>query len=424
MKSKWFMLWLLSSWISVFGQIPEGVTPEDRVYVDGIWSVKLCPDGADFGIPLIRLNSADYLKLSFDNLETDSRYLRYTLIHCSHDWQISELNPLEYLDGFMEDDISDYSYSFNTIQHYTHYELLFPNERSRVLKSGNYLLYVFDGDRDVPVLTRRLMIAEESPVGITGEVHAASDVNERFSKQEIDFAVHVRSFNIPNPSQTLRANILQNGRWDNAIIGLKYRSGKPGEYSFDYDNNENTMDGSAEFRFFDIKSLRYNGSRIVSVGFKDRTNQAYLLEDVARPFGAYESKATIKGHCYYKNEDYEGRNSEDYVLTHFALKCDFPVTDGDLYVFGELTDWQIHPDARLSFNEKTHYWETSLYLKQGYYNYQYVFVPTGTTTIDNVYIEGNHWETLNDYAILVYLKEEGTRYDKLIGFTYLSMKHF
>ena len=404
-----------------FSQLPEQVRIENRVYVPGIKSIKLCVNGIDYGQPIISLNSDEQLRISFDDIEGESRYLKYTVIHCTHNWKISELNPLEYIDGFMEDEISDISYSFSTIQHYAHYELVFPNEQIRIIKSGNYLLYVYDDSQDNPVLTRRFMVVEPTQVAIQGNVRAASDVSYSNTKQQVDFVVRTAPYIVNNPSMFLKATIMQNGRWDNAIVGLRHHSGRPGELRFEYYNNENVMNGGAEFRTFDIRSLRRNGDRIVSVNFRNRINQAYILEDVARPFGAYQSNTTLRGQCLYRNEDYSGRNAEDYVLTHFSLRPDFNITGGDVYVFGELTDWQIQKDAKLKFNPQSNYWEAQMFLKQGYYNYQYVYVKQGTRIIDETYIEGSHWQTQNDYTILIYLQEEGTSYDKLVGISHINI---
>ena len=399
----------------------DNIAFDNRTYVQGLTSVKLTPATAPLGYPVINLGSGEQLCLSFDDLEgNDNRYLKYTVIHCTHDWKPSDLNTFDYIDGYTEDEFTGQSYSFNTIQSYVHFKLLFPNNMLNITKSGNYLLFVYDDTPDNPILTRRFMVKEQAGSIITGQVHAASDVRYRYTGQEVDFTVNTGRNIIRDPARNLRATIMQNGRWDNAIIGLRYRYGKPGEYSFDYDENENSFYGSSEFRTFSTKSLRYNGDRIAAIRYDGKAYLAVVLEDIARPYGAYQGTTTLKGKCYWENSDYAGENREDYVLTRFSLKCDFPVSNGSIYVFGELTDWQIQEDAKLEYNPQTNYWEAELYLKQGYYNYQYVFVHDGSTEIDATYIEGSHWETSNDYGVFIYLNDETSLYDRLIGVEFFN----
>ena len=406
--------------LNCLAQSPTDLPTTNNIYAEGIHSVKLTLQGMDFGLPIIQLNSAEKLVLSFDDLLQQDRFLKYTLVHCSHDWQYSSLNPIEYLDGFTEDLINDYSFAFNTIVPYTQYRLVFPTEDMRITKSGNYLLVVYDDDISDPVLTRRLMVVDAPQAGLKGTVSWAQDITFRSTKQQVDFTAYTGSYTIRNPAMYLHATIVQNGRWDNAIQNLKYRTARPGEYGFNFDNlNTNTFNGVNEYRTFDIRTLRSTADRITSINFNNRINQAYVMEDLARPWGAYVTNTTLKGHCIYANHD--GNNSPDYVLVHFTLRCDFPVGEGDLYVFGGLTDWRIDPKAKLTFNPENNYWETNFFCKQGYYNYIYVFVPKGSNTADDTYIEGSHWQTPNNYTILLYLQEEGTSYDKLIGTTTISI---
>jgi len=419
--SKFFFFlfsFLLFSFFPCFAQSPTDIPTTNAVYADGIQSIKLTPMGVEFGQPIIQLFSGEKLLLSFDDLLQKDRYLKYTFIHCSHDWQYSSLNQIEYLDGFFEDLITDYSYSFNTIVPYTKYKLLFPTAEMRITKSGNYLLVVYDDRIDNPVLTMRMMVLDVQQAGIKPNITWAQDLQFRSTKQQVDFKAYTGTYTIRNPAMYLHATILQNGRWDNAIERLTFRNAKSGEYDFSFDNtNKNVFNGSNEFRTFDIRTLRSPADRISSVNFNNRINQAYVMEDLARPWGAYVTNPTLNGYCFYANHDFAGQNTEDYVLVHFTLRCDFQVGEGDLYVFGELTDWQIDPKAKLTLNPENNYWETDFYLKQGFYNYLYVFVPKtkGAKTIDDTYIEGSHWETPNNYTILLYLQEEGTSYDKLIG---------
>jgi len=408
--------------ITCSAQSPTNLPTTNNIYAEGIQSVTLTLQGVNFGQPIIQLNSGERLELSFDDLLQQNRFLKYTLIHCTHNWQYSPLNQIEYLDGFSEDWINDFSFSFNTIVPYTHYRLLFPTEDMRITKSGNYLLVVYDNDISNPVLTRRLMVLEQQRAGIRGAVTWAQDIRFRDTKQQVDFTAFTGAYSIRNPAMYLRATIVQNGRWDNAIENLSHRTARPGEYGFNFDNlNTNVFNGGNNFRTFDIRTLRSPADRITSINFNNRINQAYVMEDLARPWGAFVTNTTLRGHRIFANRDFSGQNTEDYVLVHFTLRIDFPMAAGDLYVFGELTDWRIDPKAKLTFNPENNYWETNLFCKQGFYNYIYVFVPKGSDVLDDTYIEGSHWQTPNNYTILLYLQEEGTSYDKLIGTATVSI---
>ena len=393
---------------------------DNKIYTDGIASVKLIAGDDQLADPVGVLGEALF-HISFDDLNLDTRHLKFTFLHCTHDWQPSQLNPIEYIDGFMEDDITQYDHSFNTIEPYIHYEATFPNENISFSKSGNYILYVYDDTPENPILTRRFMVLESLPAKVLCDVHPAFDVNNKFTHQDIDFTVFTGSYRIRNPQQSVRATIQQNGRWDNAKTGLVYRSGTATELHFNYMDGSNSFPGGAEFRTFDISTLRSNADRIVGISFVNRHTHAYVLQDDARPFAAYESRGNMNGRCYYRNRDLNNDYSEDYVFTHFTLKSNYPFTGGNVYVFGELTDWELQDEAKLRYNKEFDFWETELLLKQGAYNYQYVYLPYGSDEIDATYIEGSHYETNNIYNIYIYFQEEGSSYDRLIGFQSCSI---
>lgn len=386
----------------------------NKTYSDDIQSVSLKNTG-DYTLNPVGILGDCTFVLDFDDLSLEPRYLKYTFIHCTHDWRPSELNQIEYINGFTEDEITDYEHSFNTIEPYMHYQAVFPNSNISFSKSGNYILFVYDDTPDNPILTQRFMVLEPTMANISAEVHAATDVNERFTSQEVDFVVYPGSYQIRNPQLTLHATIQQNGRWDNAKVGLTYLSGNPMELSFNHRDGRNMFKGGSEFRTFDLTTLRSNADHIVGISYVNRHNHAYVLQDDARPFAPYESRGNMNGARYFHNRDLNNRNSEDYVFTHFTLKSNFDFTDGNVYVFGELTDWQIKDEAKLRYNKEFQFWETDILLKQGAYNYQYVLVPYGSNLIDATYIEGSHYQTNNIYTIYVYFREEGTSYDKLIG---------
>jgi hypothetical protein len=65
-------------------------------------------------------------------------------------------------------------------------------------------------------------------------------------------------------------------------------------------------------------------------------------------------------------------------------------------------------------NPKKGVYEAKLLMKQGFYNYKYVLVDKENTLHEGA-ISGNFDETENNYKVLVYYRDLGARYDKLIG---------
>jgi hypothetical protein len=145
--------------------------------------------------------------------------------------------------------------------------------------------------------------------------------------------------------------------------------------------------------------------------------EIYLMPDIKRSFTVYSSMTDINGKKFIKtdeaikNADIEG----EYVYVHFTLPYTENVTEGNIYIFGAITDWHFQKEAIMKYNSAISAFEGTLYLKQGYYNYDYVLLKNNESVGDETFIEGNHYDTENDYTIYVYHKEQGTSYDKLIA---------
>jgi hypothetical protein len=382
---------------------------------DKIKTILLYKDGFELSLPLIELNSQEKLVLSFDDLAYGNTNYKYTFVHCDADWTPSDLQPYEFIKGFTEDYINDYEYSFNTIQKYTHYKLQFPTENMLLTKSGNYIIKVYqDGYADNPLFTRRFMIVEPK-VTISASAKRATLIEEMDYKQEIDFTVNYANYPIANPYQDVKVVITQNNRTDNAITNLKPKYVNNNQLVYDYEQG-NTFYGGNEFRIFDIKSLKYKTINLAKIGYDTSGYYAYLLPDEKKAFKNYYYYQDINGRKLIKTED--NRNSDieaEYVNVHFNLPYNFNVVGGNIYVLGALTDWNFTNEGLLKYNFLNHTYETSIYLKQGYYNYIYVFLEDGKTVGDETLVEGTRYETENEYAIYVYCKENGSTYDKLVG---------
>ena len=69
----------------------------------------------------------------------------------------------------------------------------------------------------------------------------------------------------------------------------------------------------------------------------------------------------------------------------------------------------------MKYNKEKYNYESVQLLKQGAYNYQYLFVPDKSSRGETGPTEGNFYQTENEYLILIYHRAFGERYDKLIG---------
>lgn len=69
----------------------------------------------------------------------------------------------------------------------------------------------------------------------------------------------------------------------------------------------------------------------------------------------------------------------------------------------------------MKYNEETQAYFCTPYLKQGYYNYQYVLVDRRTGKPDSEELEGDWYETENSYTVLTYFRPFGARFDKLVA---------
>lgn len=392
---------------------------EDHVYKAGIRTVKLHPRGNEMGMPLIALRGGEQLELSFDDLYADYMNLSYTIIHCNADWTPSGILQQEYIANLQDGYIQNYEYSLNALFAYTHYSLMIPNGNMRLLKSGNYILKVFaNDDPDDLVLTKRFMVYEEL-VNVGGEVKRPTVVEYLKTGQEINFTVSHGQYEIPNPFTDLKVHLMQNQRWDNAITTLKPQFLQNNQLIYNY-NRETTMPGGNEFRFFDLKNMRTLTINMRRVDI-DSVYTVYLKDDAPRDISQYAVIPDINGQYVVRRLDASNSETEaDYVYVDFILNRPSPLKSSDVYIFGKLSDWKLLPEYKMIYDPARRAYRAKVLLKQGYYNFMYAVYDNKKAEADVTEIEGSHWETENTYQILVYHREIGQRYDRLVGFGELS----
>ena len=89
----------------------------NKIFKENIKTVLLHKDGWELSYPIIELNGDDKMNLSFDDLDNDIKNYSYTIIHCDYEWKESRLSQSDYIDGFTENPIEDYAYSYQSSLH-------------------------------------------------------------------------------------------------------------------------------------------------------------------------------------------------------------------------------------------------------------------------------------------------------------------
>ncbi len=402
----------------------EGVYAQvvtDSNWREDVKTVTLYKNGVEGERPVLVLGSEDRLLLRFDVLGAEVEGYRYKIQHCDSRWQVDELEPYEYMNGFEEGPINNYNSSFTTLTDYVNYYEYIPSQYSQFLISGNYVVTVTRQDEpDSVLLTRRFCVVEGS-LKADVSVGVPYDNVSIFERREVDVALKenrdYRGNMLPptlNPAY-FRVVVQQNGRTDN-MRELPFGGYESGVLCYRY-KNENVFEGGNTFRYFDISNIRtamYNVVQIEEYGgewyamlrpLEDRSGKSFITEQ------------TLNGGMKVNVWDRTNKQTEaDYVYVNFMLPMRSPFMNGSVYVVGELTQWKLDEGSRMEYDPEMQAYRLRLLLKQGYYAYQLLFVPTGESRGLTETLEGNHYEMPNDYRVYVYYRGLNDRYDRLVAY--------
>ncbi|HPI68030.1 MAG TPA: DUF5103 domain-containing protein [Bacteroidales bacterium] len=386
----------------------------DAVFDERIKTVQLYKEGWNLSYPVMKLFSDEKLILHFDLLDENIEDYYYTFYHCSKDWVKSDVFSSEYLEGFPENPIEEFTASFNTTVNYFHYKLVFPNERVKLTISGNYILFVYaDGHPEDPVLTRRFIITEDA-ANVEIDMHRPLVSSNYNTGQQVDFRVNIGGLDLTDPYRNIYSFILQNGRWDNAKKNLKPDITGGNELIYNSLSEENIFDAGNEFRYFDIRSIKYLSEYLVSIDYLAPNYHIYLRPSENRQLRPYFHSQDFNGKFYIASA--EGRDADtdaDYVYVYFTLPAPYLQSDSRVYVMGYLSDWKTGKNNLMTYNHSKGQYECTMFLKQGVYNYEYMVAINNVPVIPSGF-EGSHYETENDYMILVYYRNPRDRYDRLL----------
>lgn len=362
--------------------------------------------------PVITLGGEDAITISFDDMTHEYHRYAYRIEHCEADWTTSDaLFTSDYCEGFNDGNtIEDVKNSINTNILYTHYRLKIPNERCNIKMSGNYRVTIYDDNTSEEVATACFMVVDQR-VGLQLVATTNTDIDTNGAHQQIEVKINYAGLKVNNPRQEIKTVVMQNGRWDNAVINAEPQYIMADGLQWTH-NKQLIFNGGNEYRKFETLDVSHATMGLESVKWDGKDYHAYVWTDEPRNSYVYDEDAN--GAFYIRNSDnIENDYISEYVYVHFALKT--PPTDNDIYINGVWTNDQFLPKYRMIYNPQNGLYENVLLLKQGYYSYNYL-VKNGDGSFSPLQSEGNFCYTENKYQCLVYYKAAGDRTDTLVGY--------
>src|SRR5882757_9865647 len=238
----------------------------DFIYSPTIGSPQLFTTGNQLGYPIIRLGTSDQLELHFDDLDESVKNYYYSIVLCNEDWTPAQVTEFDYIKGFSQIRIENYTVSSVALTHYVHYTAMLPDPNCIPIHSGNYLLKVFlDGDTSKLAFTRRFLVTDKK-VNISSQFLQPLNYELSHTHQRIQFKVNTAGVNPANPLDQIKVVVLQNYRWDNAVRDVKptFYVNNRLEYTND---NDFLFGGGREWRWVDLQSFRYQSDRVQKVNY-------------------------------------------------------------------------------------------------------------------------------------------------------------
>lgn len=363
-------------------------------------------------VPIFQLGDA--FELQFDDLYgTDASYF-YEIVHCDYDWKPSEIQKQDYLQGFDNQRVQESSSSFNCLQIYTHYRLPFPNSTTQLKISGNYMLKILNEDKEV-VFSRKFIVYENLAT-VPIQIKRARTVTNLDSKHNLEFTIKSNVINFQNPLKNIKTILLQNGKFNTAISNIKPQFTIGNDLVYKYDTPTQFWAGN-EFLYFDNKEIRVASNTISRVDSQKDIYSSYLFTNEARANSNYYNNQDVNGNFVIRRLFAENNDIEaDYAWVYFSLSAPlFRSSDGVIYVTGMFNNYALTAENKMEYNPEKAIYEKAILIKQGFTNFEYLAVkPNGSIDSENA-IDGNFFQTENEYTVLVYYKEDTDRYTRIIG---------
>lgn len=409
-------------WIAallIFFSVPcasgEVLDTQSQIFNPNFKTLTINAESNELFPAIITLGSGDRIIISFDEMTDEMQYLRYRLIHCNADWQPSDLVDSEYLDGFNYANIDNYGFSAGTFAHYVHYSFAVPNENMKITKSGNYLIQVYPEDNPDETILQARFSASEGLVNVFPSVSSRTDIDYNSNHQQVSVKVAAKENVIRDWYNDLKVIVSQNSRLDNEVIVNRPLLVDRTSATFDH-NKDLIFPAGNEYRRFEVVATNYPGMNVENIEYHSPYYHVALFTDKPRVYEPYTYDSTQHGRFKIRQSSVnDSQVNAYYVIVHFSLNTP-QMFGGNLYLDGDLTNHRFSQPSMMKYNPATGKYELNMLMKMGSYNYQYLWVPDGSKVGYTAQVEGNHYQTVNEYLARVYYRPPGERYDRFVGF--------
>lgn len=388
----------------------QAQTFSTRPFIPEVKTLRVVVDGDFMKFPVVDLRGKSTLEISFDYLADSQPWLAYRLVHCDAEWNEDNLSEMDFCDGFMPVKIEDVKPSFNTFISYYHCKIFFPNEILRLLVSGNYAVVVHQEDDEDEVVAVATFSVSEQLAFVSGEVSANTDVDFHKSNQQLSLVLSWSPSALPylDVANEIRLMVCQNRRAETLREPKVPSRIESGRAIFEH-NRDLIFPAGNNYRLFEFISERYASVGVDNVRYHAPYYLANLREDTPRADANFRYEQEQNGRFLVRALNVDDVSTEgEYFKAIFTLKADPRWEDrGGVYLSGDFTYGLPDEEFRLDYEDG--FYRKEVLLKQGAYNYLYL---VGGQTAP---IEGDHYETENEYDVYVYYHPNGARYDRLLG---------
>lgn len=374
---------------------------------------------SEIGFPIIS-NESSAIIIEFDLQSNYQPDMNIVFRYCDKNWK-----PVDNIFLLNTGKNIFYSIGFTKLPHTVldadyHFQKTFPDAEGLVSFpfTGKWRYYITDAQDTTNVYADGKFIVAGTSAPLTVSVKNEELEDKVYFPADLKKIFNITtSFTLPDelfPNYVSFVEIIENKKIDYPTIIDK---------NFNTNVRQYYWDGNRKFTFTARDIHPGNEYRQTDL----RNTNKFISNNVKAQFDGIElSRFFIQGEPDFNGGSQLTKYSDEYA-TYMNVKFNIRTPEdfgGEVFLVGAFNNWRLSPDYKM-LNEGGRFTK-SLLLKRGAYDYQYVTADIINGEIKNAdwqYLEGNSWETSNEYHIFLYYTDPNFGgYDRIIGYKKIITK--